>query len=609
MTNDIITNLHPDNDPNTNLYPNIKKQNIPNKSIDTSKLDDNVISLIGELKPSGTDTSTNILAFTSNKGIYVATDTGHWYYWNGSVYADGGVYQSSEDIKQIKEDLANLSDDIEENENAIFNVEKSVKWHTLTGTKATGWIHKITHVVQDQSNDDKEYETFPNIVGGGTYRYSTVGGGNCCAVLWLDANGNYLSYVDVITAFVYETVEVIAPINATKAIVNNININKGVTKFEIYAESKTKSLKLAEISDTDFREDSRKSLIINSQLSNDYAWKKPNKLYISFVFDDTNKDIDLITDLFKSKGVPCCFATIPSKLDDVCTNGEKARDVLKRAVADGGEVLAHWQSPLTSVSTDEDYENVIVGAKKTLYNAGFEVNGIIVAGGSGYETQDFEKDILLCRPYYKYADLIATGNTNVEQYYNMRQFLTTNTTTNRGYVDDFVADGVIENKGKDGWIIFASHGANDGVTIAILSDLLDYIATKDNVEIVNCNTAFEIGRSSKLEKIIPSVETFVASGGAFTKDIVFRKNGNNVTVNCIDTPLANDLAVGWVTSNVLPVLPVNFRPSENARIYLMTNAGQFGCLAINTAGQTTLYTSVAKAKGDNTNIYGSYVTI
>ena len=93
---EIITNLHPDGDVNTNLYPNIKKENIPNKSISTDKLDDNVLSLIGSLKPSGTDTSTNILAFTSNKGVYVATDSGHWYYWNGSAYVNGGVYQAVE---------------------------------------------------------------------------------------------------------------------------------------------------------------------------------------------------------------------------------------------------------------------------------------------------------------------------------------------------------------------------------------------------------------------------------------------------------------------------------------------------------------------------------
>ena len=93
---EIITTLHPDNDTNTNLFPNIKKENIPSKSISTDKLDDNVLSLIGSLKPSGTDTSTSILAYTSNKGIYVATDNGHWYYWNGDRYVNGGVYQATE---------------------------------------------------------------------------------------------------------------------------------------------------------------------------------------------------------------------------------------------------------------------------------------------------------------------------------------------------------------------------------------------------------------------------------------------------------------------------------------------------------------------------------
>ena len=120
MANDIITNLHPDNDPNTNLYPNIKKENIPSKSISTDKLDDNVLSLIGSLKPSGVDTSTNILAYTSNKGIYVATDNGHWYYWNGSAYADGGVYQATE-IADGSITRAKLDDDLKE------KIENSVK--------------------------------------------------------------------------------------------------------------------------------------------------------------------------------------------------------------------------------------------------------------------------------------------------------------------------------------------------------------------------------------------------------------------------------------------------------------------------------------------------
>ena len=97
---DIITTLHPENDENTNLYPNIKKDNIPNVSIDRSKLDSAINSLldsINSLHPAGVDTSTNILAFTEDKGVWVGSDTGYWYYWNGIQYAAGGNYMASTD--------------------------------------------------------------------------------------------------------------------------------------------------------------------------------------------------------------------------------------------------------------------------------------------------------------------------------------------------------------------------------------------------------------------------------------------------------------------------------------------------------------------------------
>lgn len=108
---DIITTLHPENDDNTNLYPNIKKDNIPYGSIDMGKLGDDVKSLlnsINELHPSGVDTSTNILAFTTNKGIYIGSDTGHWYYWNGTQYVDGGVYQTALNYNEIESNLYQL---------------------------------------------------------------------------------------------------------------------------------------------------------------------------------------------------------------------------------------------------------------------------------------------------------------------------------------------------------------------------------------------------------------------------------------------------------------------------------------------------------------------
>ena len=103
---DIITTLHPENDAETNLYPNIKYENIPNGSIDMSKLSDDVKSLFSPSPEIHVDTSENILAFTENKGIYVGSDTGYWYYWNGTQYVSGGVYQAS----QIAEDSISIID-------------------------------------------------------------------------------------------------------------------------------------------------------------------------------------------------------------------------------------------------------------------------------------------------------------------------------------------------------------------------------------------------------------------------------------------------------------------------------------------------------------------
>lgn len=53
-------------------------------------------------------------------GVYLTSDNGHWYYWNGSAWTDGGVYQSSEDVKQIKEDLVNESNKITTDHFDIF---------------------------------------------------------------------------------------------------------------------------------------------------------------------------------------------------------------------------------------------------------------------------------------------------------------------------------------------------------------------------------------------------------------------------------------------------------------------------------------------------------
>lgn len=103
---------------------------LKSKEIDVKlKNQDDTIKGLGKLHPSGTATESEIMAFTSDKGIYIGTDTGKWYYWNANdnIYVSGGVYQSSEDINQIKEDLVNIENTLITSLLNLDNFQKNAK--------------------------------------------------------------------------------------------------------------------------------------------------------------------------------------------------------------------------------------------------------------------------------------------------------------------------------------------------------------------------------------------------------------------------------------------------------------------------------------------------
>lgn len=97
---DIKDTLHPEGHLEDNLYPNIKADNVPNNSLGKIKLDSEVnslLKLVGANTPSGAASSSIILAKTSDQGLWVGTDTGKWYYWNGSKYVAGGTWSQNTD--------------------------------------------------------------------------------------------------------------------------------------------------------------------------------------------------------------------------------------------------------------------------------------------------------------------------------------------------------------------------------------------------------------------------------------------------------------------------------------------------------------------------------
>jgi hypothetical protein len=61
----------------------------------------------GVASPAGTYATTAALASTNpdHSKIYVVTADGHWYYWSGSAWADGGVYQAVSPIYDLMFDI------------------------------------------------------------------------------------------------------------------------------------------------------------------------------------------------------------------------------------------------------------------------------------------------------------------------------------------------------------------------------------------------------------------------------------------------------------------------------------------------------------------------
>ena len=255
-----------------------------------------------------------------------------------------------------------------------------------------------------------------------------------------------------------------------------------------------------------------KKRIIDEQLKNDFVWSTNHIPCATFTFDDANSDIDLIASMFEEHNVPVCLAIIPSKLNNVCTGlsankgsytvGMTVKQVCQKVVELGGEILVHYGSYLSSSSTDQDYYDVYIKAKKDLEDNGFQTNGIITAGGTNYQTQDFAKDTLIARIYYQYADLTASHNTSIEQFYNRRNFLDSGVASIKTLVDNFVAQTGTQPYSR--WLNFASHGTNT-TSIEDLEEMLEYVIS-NNITVTTWKNIYETYKSSKLEERIKALE-------------------------------------------------------------------------------------------------------
>lgn len=103
--NDVITTLHPDQDPDTNLYPNIKKVNIPDGSIDLIKMDPDVVKMINK-----TPRLVQALPMT-DEGVVLYTD-GYLYDWDTYFhrYVSTNILYQAVNVQDGSITTAKLSD-------------------------------------------------------------------------------------------------------------------------------------------------------------------------------------------------------------------------------------------------------------------------------------------------------------------------------------------------------------------------------------------------------------------------------------------------------------------------------------------------------------------
>lgn len=216
----------------------------------------------------------------------------------------------------------------------------------------------------------------------------------------------------------------------------------------------------------------------NTQLSklNDFTWGNFDKAYFCFVCDDCNSYLPAIYDLFHEKGIPLSSATITSTLGTTYSGETRTiKDILNLIVADGGEILAHYNGNLADEGysdgtheflTDEsDWLLKTRDVKKVLEENGFEVRGIIRAD---YTQENSETGEKICRKYFDYADGLG-----ISTQYNLKR------TFFHNYTDlDSLKAKIDTQASTAGFYPYCFHGTETLASIENLTEIIDYILAK-----------------------------------------------------------------------------------------------------------------------------------
>lgn len=305
-------------------------------------------------------------------------------------------------------------------------------------------------------------------------RFSANSGGSAkyLAYTILDANGNVLARPSFVSGEAYKDYELNVPQDAKTLWLNGnnyVSVHLEVSREDLQSNPQTLDKLLKEYANKISYRDK-------------FAWKPMPCGLIAFTFDDSLEDIGAVTDLFISKGVPCCYGAIPEKLNMSINTGSVGEETIANAMmrgvnAVGCEVLAHGSSASEIVVEDniDDMNflyNKFVVNKRKFADFGFKVRGTVRVGGSGNITHDPRTDVW-CRLFFDYGD--AYG---IEEPYNHTRF---SGSTTQSYYD--AIDRALSRKE---FLPLLFHGAD----LVELPRMIDYVIAHGG-QVVNYATAYD----------------------------------------------------------------------------------------------------------------------
>lgn len=404
-------------------------------------------------------------------------------------------------IGNVKESLNSVTD-------TVFSEKKYASLKSVEETK------KVTNRgTFDRGGRANAY--IVNTYIGQTLKARGYSGGNIPLIVFFDSDDKFISYINPSNAWnnnVYQ--DVVVPEGAYKAYVNDNDGDRTIDlqglqfeKYNIKQELERLEGLIPDSSKISYDLEQAQLQMAKTQRMNDFAYSKFDKAYFVLTIDDANKWLPDVYDLCHELGVPLCPAIIVGNLNtDYKNDGRTIKDICDLVVADGGEILAHSGKYITKESTEEDYADVFRMPKIELEKLGYDIRGIITAGGVGYLSNDIRLDNW-SRKYYDYSD--QNGISSSKAYYRPRWW-------HHDYTMDGAkkyVDNAISNKS---FVVMAMHGsdnADDLEHIDHVRELLQFIISKgsDKIEITTWAKVYDTFGSTVLEERIKALEEKVSN--------------------------------------------------------------------------------------------------